>query len=232
MDKAFKILSIGTCSNPQMNCFTGQSVMFDGIISYMRNKGLKVTVIDISDKVKAFGKFNRLLDYSVVLSKLLFKLLFTRYNLAYIVSSQSKRGFLRDYAMITLCRCFRVRVVTHQYGANYFQLLNSLDEKGLAKLKGMLDYVSSIIVEGDYMKNQFSFLPDYMNKVKAIPNGLPILGKKALIAKEYNPNQPFVMFYLSNLIWSKGYFDVLQAVNILVNEENLNVKCVFSGRFM
>ena len=123
-------------------------------------------------------------------------------------------------------------VIAHQYGANYQQLLNAIDDRGLTKLKRMLGYVRSIIVEGNYMKEQFSFLDDYKEKVVVIPNGLPIQGNYTLMAKQYDGVSQFVLFYLSNLIWSKGYFDLLKAVDVLVNKDHKNIKCVFAGRFM
>lgn len=227
-----RILAIGTKSNLKTKSFTGQSVMFDGVIKSLCESGFKVSVVDISPQIKKDGVFYRSLDYVFILMSVFFKLLSNRYSLSYIVSSQSKNGFLRDRAMISLCQWFKVPVITHQYGANYHQLLDALDESGLTKLKGMLGYVSNIIVEGDYMKEQFSFLPNYQAKVKAIPNGLPIEGIHAQIAKTYDGKRPFVMFYLSNLIWSKGYFDVLKAVDLLVNKEHLDVNCVFAGQFM
>ena len=50
--------------------------------------------------------------------------------------------------------------------------------------------------------------------------------------KSYDDSKPFMLLYLSNMIWSKGYFDVLEAIDCLVNKERLNVKCVFAGQFM
>lgn len=225
------ILCIGSCCNPQKNGFSGQAVMFDGVVTHLRQQGTKVEVVNIANTMFSNGVFFRSLEYLAILLVVFYKLLCIRIDLCYITTSQSKKGFFRDKAMITMCKWFRVPVIIHQYGANYHQLLDSLGGTGMQLLKNMLGYVSTIIVEGDYMKEQFSFLPDYKEKVKAIPNGLPIEGKHAQIAKSYDGKQPFIMFYLSNLIWSKGYFDVLQAVDILVNEEGLDVKCVFAGQF-
>lgn len=227
-----KILCIGTSSDIKRNRFTGQSVMFDGLVNHLKEHGIVVSVVDISQKISNNGVLFRSLDYILILVGILWYLVTNKFDLCYIISSQSKKGFLRDYTMITMCRWFKIPVITHQYGANYHQLLDVLGERGTQKLKKMLGYVNTIIVEGDYMKDQFSFLPAYKLKVKAIPNGLPIEGKHALQAKNYNGERPFMMFYLSNMIWSKGYFDVLNAVDILVNKEHLNVKCVFAGQFI
>ena len=227
-----KIITIGSQSNVSKKRFSGQSVMFDGIVDGLKNRGDVVTVLDISPRFSSQNVILRSVDYTFVLIRLLCKLLFIRYDVGYITTAQSKKGFLRDYAIISICQRFHVPIIAHQYGANYYQLLNALDDNGKSRLKKMLAYVSTVIVEGDYMKEQYSFMEDYKEKVKAIPNGLPIEGLHSQVAKAYDGTHPFVMFYLSNLIWSKGYFDVLRAVDILVNRECLDVKCVFAGKFM
>lgn len=227
-----EIIAIGTKSDVANNRFTGQSVMFDGIVERLNESGDYVTIIDISSRFKLKSFAFRSIDYAIVLVKVFFHLLLKRYNLAYITTAQSKNGFLRDNTIISLFRLFKVKVIAHQYGANYHQLIDALGEKGLIRLKNMLDYISVIIVEGQYMKNQYSFLNGYEEKVKVIPNGLPTVGKRAMQPKSYSQDLPFKMYYLSNLIWSKGYFDVLQAVDILVNKYGKSVECVFSGKFM
>jgi len=205
--------------------------MFDGIIKSLKDNGNTITVIDILPRFKSSKFFYRCLDYAIILFILLYRLITEKYDVAYIITSQSKKGFLRDFMMVGLLSLFSVKVVTHQFGANYRQLTDVISKASLDRLIWMLNYIKAIIVEGDYMKEQFSFLPNYSQKVHVVPNGLPVEGRHAQIAKTYDGKQPFIMFYLSNLIWSKGYFDVLQAVDILVNEEGLDVKCVFAGQF-
>lgn len=226
------VLAIGPQSDIAHNKFTGQSVMFDGIVGKLLKDGNKVTIIDISSRFNSKSVLLRSLDYAIVILKVFSSLLSTRYNICYITTAQSKKGFLRDNVIVGLMRLFKVNVVAHQYGANYHQLTDALSDKGMKKLKRMLDYISVIIVEGEHMKEQYSFFEGYENKVKVIPNGLPVVGKNAMHPKSFNGDVPFRMYYLSNLIWSKGYFDVLQAVDILVNKEGRDVKCVFAGKFM
>lgn len=227
-----KILAIGTPSDIVHSKFSGQSIMFDGIVDSMRREGYHVAVIDISSHFKRRSFALRSLDYILVLFRLLWNLLMKHYEIAYITTSQSKNGFIRDYLIITLCRCFKVKVISHQFGANYNQLLNALNDKARARLTDMLNYCSTIIVEGQHMKSQYSFFDGYDKKVRIIPNGLPVVGKNAMTPKHYNASCPFKMYYLSNLIWSKGYYDVLCAVDLLVNKYKKNVECVFAGAFM
>ena len=231
MSRRSKILLIGTTSDVMNNRFTGQSIMFDGVVSAVEACGNDVKVLDISSR-KGNTSINRILDYSYILIRLLFLLCTYRVSLVYLVTSQSRRGFYRDYLIILFSRLFRIKVVTHQYGANYKQMLNSMSKLELNLLTKTLDYVSKIIVEGEYMKSQFSFYVDYADKVVVIPNGLPTEGKQIGRPKTYDRKTPFTLFYLSNLIYSKGYFDVLKAVNSLVNEHKMNVNCIFAGQFI
>ena len=206
--------------------------MFDGVVSATKSVGFQVETVDISSRGGS-GTFYRILDYSVILLKVFILLLINRIKLLYLVTSQSRRGFYRDFWIIGICRLFRVKVVTHQYGANYNQMLNSMNKREIALLKRTTDYISSIIVEGEYMKNQFSFYSGYQDKVRVIPNGLPIEGVNVGHPKTYSSDKgPFRLFYLSNLIYSKGYFDVLRALELLVHKHKLNVKCVFAGQFL
>lgn len=225
------ILAIGACSDIKNNKFTGQSVMFDGIVSELRKEGATVTVIDIAPNETSNIIF-RVLDYIIVVIKEIFFLITRRYNLGYITTAQSKKGFIRDYVLIRILTLFKVTVICHQYGANYKQLIDALGKKHLHFLKNMLGRVSKVIVEGDHMKSQFDFLEGYEEKIVIVPNGLPTIGENALRAKSYSPESPFKIFYLSNLIWTKGYFDLLKAVDLLINKLNVNVKCTFAGAFM
>lgn len=226
-----KVLAIGSLSDTKRNIYTGQSVMFDGIVNELIKLDHDLTVVDIAPKGNN-KTISRIHEYMYVIFKIFKNLLIKKFDIGYITTAQSKRGFFRDYLIIALCKFFKVKVIIHQYGANYDQLTNSLGKKGLKKLKKMMDRVSLIIVEGNHMKSQLSFFENHENKVKVIPNGLPFLGENSQNSKTYDGFHPFHIFYLSNLIWTKGYFDVLEAVNLLVNKYHRNIKCTFAGAFM
>lgn len=204
--------------------------MFDGLVDYLNQHEVDLDIIDIAPNNKR--GLLRILDFLFTFIGLFFKLLSTRYDLIYITTAQSKKGFLRDCVLIRICALFKKRIVAHQYGANYCQLLDSLGIIGRKNLAKMWGYVSCIIVEGQHMKNQFSFLTDFEEKVRIIPNGLPSVGRNALTVKKYTGESPFKLFYLSNLIWSKGFYDVLEAVDLLVNKYKRNISCTFAGAFM
>lgn len=234
-----KIIAVGptTQNNTAVN---GQSMMFQLLVDEVHHRNIKTIIVDIgvsafSNKNRVSGKFSILkaLDYIIILTKLLFILLFNQKQTVYVTTAQSKVGFIRDYFIILFARFFNSKIIAHQFGANYSGFYNSQTPFLQKKIKQTLSKVDKLVVEGDYTKAQFSFLPNYESIVYSLPNGLPEKIESSKIeAKTLDVTQPIKMFYLSNLIESKGFWDVLEAVNLLVNEEKINVEVVFAGKFL
>ena len=234
-----KIIAVGptTQNNTAVN---GQSMMFQLLVDEVHHRNIKTIIVDIgvsafSNKNRVSGKFSILkaLDYIIILTKLLFILLFNQKQTVYVTTAQSKVGFIRDYYIILFARFFNSKIIAHQFGANYSGFYNSQTPFLQKKIKQTLSKVDKLVVEGDYTKAQFSFLPNYESIVYSLPNGLPEKIESSKIeAKTLDVTQPIKMFYLSNLIESKGFWDVLEAVNLLVNEEKINVEVVFAGKFL
>lgn len=119
-----------------------------------------------------------------------------------------------------------------QFGSNFGNFYSELSPWFKYLVRTNFNKGHFIIVEGEFTKCQFSMLYNYQNKVVSVSNGLP--ERNLLITnkgKIYNPNHTFNLIYLSYMIESKGYWDVLKALNILVNTYNMNVHCVFAGSF-
>lgn len=234
-----KIIAVGptTQNNTAVN---GQSMMFQLLVDEVHHRNIKTIIVDIgvsafSNKNRVSGKFSILkaLDYIIILTKLFFILLFNQKQTVYVTTAQSKVGFIRDYFIILFARFFNSKIIAHQFGANYSGFYNSQTPFLQKKIKQTLSKVDKLVVEGDYTKAQFSFLPNYESIVYSLPNGLPEKIESSKIeAKTLDVTQPIKMFYLSNLIESKGFWDVLEAVNLLVNEEKINVEVVFAGKFL
>ncbi|WP_390454828.1 glycosyltransferase family 4 protein [Chryseobacterium sp. Alg-005] len=130
-----------------------------------------------------------------------------------------------------MAKLFKRKVIAHQFGANYEGFYNSQSPFLQKKIKNTIEKTDYFIVEGDYTKKQLSFVKDYENKVVSIPNGLPQKVKSDII-KPKNISEPIVILYLSNMIEGKGFWDVLEAGNLLYNKYNKNIKLIFAGRFL
>jgi glycosyltransferase involved in cell wall biosynthesis len=235
-DMNFKILAIGLRTNQKNNIFSGQAMMFDALVDFFLANNCSVSVIDLTSKYTNIhvGKFSmkRALEYLTIILgsvKLFYKY---RGRLLYITTAQTKAGFLRDLFFVNLASFFNYKILMQQFGSNFENFYNSLSPFLKYLVRHTFDKGSCIVVEGELTKRQFSMLNDHVNKVVSIPNGLP---EKNLYnsykGKIFSPDRTFNLLFLSYMIESKGYWDVLEAVRILIQENKKNVHCVFAGTF-
>lgn len=235
-----KIIAVGitTQNNKLVN---GQSMMFQLFMDELVVKNVKPIIVDFGVSLKKnndkriSGKFSilKMIDNILIFNKFLYTIVSNLGTPVYITTSQSKVGFIRDFLFINLSRMLGSKVVAHQFGSNYQHFYNSQSDFIKKNIRNTLQKADKIVVEGDFTKQQFNFLPDYEQKVVCIPNGLPEkINSSDIFAKNISNDKTVNLIYLSNLIETKGYWDVLEAVNILVNERKLDVKATFSGRFL
>lgn len=239
IDMAKKIITVGTTTqnNRMVN---GQTMMFQMLVDKMRHKGFRPVIVDFGLSIKSnygnervSGKFSfiKLLDNFRALIHYLCVLIANPGVPVYINTSQSKVGFLRDYFFIRLAKLFRRKVIGHQFGANYQSFYTSQSKEIQKRIKETLDLTDRFIVEGEYTKKQLYFVNDYLNKVIAIPNGLPQEIDQQNVAPK-RISTPVQILYLSNMIEGKGYWDVLEAANILNNQYKIDLRLVFAGQFL
>lgn len=235
-----KVIAIGpTTQNNKV--LHGVSMMFQLIIDELKSQGILIKAIDVglskisprSDRTS--GKFTliKASDYLLILCQVYYTIIFNRNSIIYITAAQSKVGFIRDFFIIQFAAIFRKRIVAQYFGAYYQEFYNSQSGFFKKRIVHTLSKVSCIVVEGDYTKEQFSFLNGYETKVVVLPNGLPEKNIHANFkAKTIEPTQPIKLFYLSNLIETKGFWDVLEASEKLINRHKINMEVVFSGKFL
>ncbi len=222
--------------NGQIN---GQAMMFQLTVDVLREKGWFVKVCNIIEKrtlsnLRINGAFTiwRMIDYMQIIPQAWLQLFLTRKCIVYLATAQSKMGFLRDMCMIWAVLLRGDYLICHQFGGDYGGFYNQ--QSGFIRflIRKTLSRASRIIVEGEFVKEQFAFLNDYKQKVCCLTNCLPERSiKVAEKSKQFDREKPFQLIYLSNLIESKGYWDVLKAVKIL-RAGHRNVACRFAGRFM
>ena len=96
--------------------------------------------------------------------------------------------------------------------------------------------MDNILVLGENLRSMFDFEKQLQDKVHVVYNGLPFKLDDKYEGKPKNlpieGKYPLKLLYLSNLIESKGYLDLLEAMNILVNHLHLRVECHFCGEFL
>lgn len=236
-----KLILVGTTTQ-RNKVVNGQSMMFQLFVDKLQEKNIKTVIVDFgksvdsnSSNTRVSGKFSytKLFDNFFITFQYILVVLSNPGTDIYISTSQSKVGFIRDYLFINFAHFLGRKVIAHQFGSNYDKFFSSQSPSFQQKIISTFEKTKKIVVEGDFTKNHFSFLKDYKTKVISIPNGLPEkVDSKNIAPKILDPEKEIHLLYLSNLIESKGYWDVLKAVDLLVNKHNRNIIAVFSGKFL
>lgn len=231
-----KVIAIGLRPNQAKNVFSGQSMMFEAFVEYLQENEYDVKIIDLASKYDDInvGKITskRIFEYVGIILGAFKVFSANRKSTVYITTAQTKGGFIRDYLFINFAKFFGCKLLLQQFGSN-FENFYSTASPGLQKrILATFNKGDLIVVEGEVTKQQFRIVNNAESKVLIVKNGLPEKNLQVgLQGKEYKAGETFNLIYLSYMIESKGYNDVLQAVKLLKYTYGINVKCVFAGAF-
>lgn len=226
-----KVVLVGPIPPP----VNGQSQAFETLLRWFHKSGVSYSVVNLSrgaqtvDTTNTFS-WRRLLEYVSILFDYIKKVSFGR-KVIYITVAQTYQGFLRDMFMILYASVFRHEIICHLHGGNYHNFYNNGGSFLKKAIQFTLERADSIIILSERLKNMFFFSDKIKARLVCIPNGFSVESK-------YLSNKPKAIgariniLYLSNLVESKGYLDVLEAINILVNSYKIrNITCHFCGKF-
>jgi glycosyltransferase involved in cell wall biosynthesis/2-polyprenyl-3-methyl-5-hydroxy-6-metoxy-1,4-benzoquinol methylase len=222
-----KILLIGVLPPP----INGQALAFQALVNEM---DVEILIISGKRNTNSLVTLTKVFNYFGILFKLIFKLISRKY-VVYHTISQSKEGFIRDFPIVFISKILGSKVVVHIHGGNYDGFYYAQKPFIQKQINKMLIMTDSIVILSKGLSKMFDFAPKLKFKIKVVQNGLPWcfednqLNFKAL---PINPELPIKIIFLSNLIESKGYLDVLEATSLLVNEYGYNVKTDFCGEFI
>ncbi len=218
---------------------TGQSISFEMLRDEFVVRSLPHWLLDINGGATSRRDGGFSLDRLIALMASLCKvtiLPFLRHRNFYLMIAQSWNGFLRDLWFIAFAKIGRYRIVLHLKGGNYDTFYDSLGSFRQSIVRKTLSGADCIIVLGDRLAPMFDFVPNSADKIIVVSNGCPLpkeaLPSTAKVLPAAGSGEPINILYLSNLIDSKGYRDLLQAIAILKHVKKLNIRCRFCGQFL
>jgi len=219
------IIAVGPLPPP----LNGHTIAFRTVVDALRQQKLLASVVDLSGPGRS--TITRLLHYAWTVPVYIIKAAMGR-KVVYLTMSQSLRGFVRDWFIVCLGRGFGHVIVCHLHGGNYGEFYSRLPSWIQQTVRKTLRKVDRLIVLSDRFRTLFDFDSILKERICVVHNGLtkptkPVMGKHL----PRGSSEPIRVLYLSNLIESKGYFDVLKAVCILVKRYGMNVQSVFAGEF-
>ena len=190
---------------------TGQSKITDAVIELQLHKHL--------------FKFSLSLSYFWNLFRLFMTVLREENNVVYFVPSRSKFGMIKDIPIVLLA-LFGVKIIGHLHGSDSIKFLEHVRKlllMGNAYLK--IIFISpSAIVTKELSKKSYKCVTveNFHNAENSIQSNF-VQG----LSEKFLPKDQHLIVWNSNIMASKGIFEVLGAVEKL-NNEGVNVHlCVF-----
>jgi len=189
--------------------------------SVLLNNHFNIHYINLlaSNNVSESGKFTfqKFYNFLLIFYKLFNSLVFKRPDFCYFALSTTGIAFYKDFIFIFLIKIFRKKIVYHLHnkGVREFVKKNKIN-------KYLYKYIfknDKVILLSHLLYNDISeFVKE--DKILICPNGIPDNFK---IKNNYNNEIPVILF-VSNLIKSKGVFDLLSACEIL-KKRSIKFKC-------
>ena len=164
------------------------------------------------------------------------KLLTEKPCLVYITIAQTKWGYLRDGIFIVVSRLFKKKCIVHLHGGYFRLLYNNSWKLFQCWVKFTLRQVDVAIVLTESLRSIFAGLVDD-NRIKVVinciddylfPTSTEIEEKVDRIKKR--SGKLLKVLFLSNLLKSKGYMDVLKAA-ILLKQKGISAQFLFAGNW-
>ena len=231
MAKKKKFILIGPTSPP----FNGQSVSFDMLIDGFKEKGLDFKIVDISSRISNNSPLRsliRVVEYLGIYLVFLYSILGLK-NSIYLTISQGKAGFMRDLIFIWTASLLGHKITLHLKGGNYDGFYSTQSKPLQYLIKKTLIKADKIIVLGKSLKAMFNFEPRLESKIVVVNNGLPSVNEKIEngIYKLKRTDNKISVLFMSNLVETKGYFELLEALKLL-KDIGKKFECHFAGEFL
>lgn len=200
---------------------TGQSIIFNQCFKLF--VGEKRKLVNAGDK--------KLKTFLCYFFNLLYMFFIYRPSVIYFTSSRSKFGCIRDLILLYLFS-FRkkVRIVNHLHGADFISFRKGNNFVFNWFLDAAYTKIDVSIVLSDSMREQYDCYPKM--DIEVIPNFSMLSNNNFKIDLKNKPLGRSKILFLSNILESKGIFEIVHAVkklNLLGFSYHLDVAGSFLG---
>ena len=207
------------CGPRSASAVTGVALAFDLLIEGVENRGIPCKILDASRGkiVSKSGTFSvrRAFDTLCVVVLAWWHLL--RCQIYYATMSTSNVGFIRDHLTVGFAKLLGRRTVLHLHGGGSKDFYINGKPWLQRMIRANLRRTDTIVVLGELLKEQFECVGDFVKpKLKVVPNGLTLgVDEPVAVVKTLPKGGRLQLLYLSSLMPSKGFFDVLQSMVLL-----------------
>ena len=233
------ILLVGPIPPP----YVGQSISFKKLMDSLiidKEINQEISHINTSPKnrniVGRFSNFRAIETIRIIWSY--FLVVFRKKPITiYLTKGSTKLGFLRDLSLLIIRDIFSCdsRFIVHLKGGNYDEFFHSSNFLFKKLIIYFLNRTNNIIVLGPSLLAMYDFHKFPKEKFIIIKNALTSdvhISDFFIKTKATTDKNKVRLLFLSNLIYSKGYIDLLKACEILINKGLTNFQLTYAGVFM
>lgn len=219
-----RVLVIGPVPPP----YHGVAVMTRTLLDSGVTERFEVLHLDTSDRRDVsnigrldFGNVQLALVHGTHFMRLLAR---GRMDVVYAPLSQNTLGFLRDSLFLLPALAAGLPVVLHLHGGRYDEFVRSapFPVRGLARW--IFSRATRIVVLGETLRGMLSGLAGD-GQISVVPNGV---ADTSLVSRDTSGGGRMRIIFVGNLIPSKGYAELLDAVQTLL-DEGMDVAVTFAG---
>lgn len=228
--------SVCVCGPRATNAVTGVALAFDLLVEGFEDGNFEHTVVDATRgaAVAKSGTFSlrRAWDTGCVILSVWWHLLSS--EVYYATMSTSPVGFIRDYLTVGFAKLLGRRTVQHLHGGGFEDFYTNSKPWLKRLIRANLKRTDTIVVLGELLKEQFYCAGEFVKpKLTIVPNGLTLgVDEPRPLVKSVSADGRVELLYLSSLMPSKGFFDVLQAMKLLESKQSGRYHLSLSGSFV
>ncbi len=227
MKNSIKVLIIGQIP-PIIN---GQSLVTKSVLDILVEADYEVVFLPLTN-LNHGRSLSLILDKFTYYLKIIFRFLKQTVSGNYIIylnGARSIGGTFRNVPFLIISKILRNKTILHFHCGDIDDFVNSQNKIVKFFLLSAYKLVDKLIILSPTLRKNFSQIINKDNLV-IIENGIssPFYNSKVIRESEV-----IKLLYLSNLILSKGYFDILIALDHIVNKLKFkNIECNFCGEFL
>lgn len=213
-----KVLLVG----PLLFPIHGQSLAFTRFVDSFDTNNKTV----INTNAEGLPLFLKVLTNFKNLAQILWFISFYRFDVVYFTCSRSILGSFKDVFLIYLASKKNIRIINHLHGSDFYEFLHDVPKWYRKILFSAYSKVGVSIVLLERMKEQFK---DFDNmKIEVIPNFYDKEMDADFIEMKSDVKK---IVYLSNVMASKGIFELISAFKDLSESYN-SIKLTIAGDFI
>lgn len=223
-----KILFIAPLPPP----LNGQALASQVFLSEIQNKN-DLTIINTAEQPsKYFALLTRLFEVFMMLLKI--RKGVRKAELIYLTISESRLGNIKDIITYLICYKKLDRMFVHLHGgAGMIKIMRGKSATFLKRINiFFLKRLRGAIILG---QSHATIFKDAVaaNRIYVVPNFAEdyLFSSKGVIERKYNNLNMVKILYMSNMIFSKGYMDLLDAYLSLDDASKSKISIDFAGAF-